>query len=221
MFSQDIDTTTLIIIALTSIVSFFGFSNEDLFRKCMFNTHMVIKERQWYRILSSALLHGDFGHLIFNMYTLYAFSGVVIAILGVKVYLLIYVLSIIGGGLLSLFMHKKDPNYNAIGASGGVVGVLYAAIALYPDMTLGLFFVIPMKGWIFGVLYLLYSVYGMRNSIGNIGHDAHFGGAITGLILSIIFVPQILFTHGLYIGLMLLPIIILLALPYIKKTQNK
>lgn len=220
MFSQDINTVTIIIIAITSVVTLLGFNNEDLFRKYMFNTYMVLKEKQWYRIISSALLHGDFGHLIFNMYTLYAFSGVIISILGVPAYLLIYVLSIIGGGLLSLLMHRKNPNYNAIGASGGVVGILYAAIALYPDMTLGLFFVIPMKGWVFGVLYLLYSVYGMRNEIGNIGHDAHFGGAITGLIISIIFVPQILLVNGLYIALMLIPIAILIGLNYTRKKSQ-
>lgn len=220
MFSQNIDTITIIIIAVTSIVTFLGFNDENIFRKYMFNTYMVLKQKEWHRLLTSALLHGDFGHLIFNMYTLYAFSGVVIELLGVPAYLLIYVLSVIGGSLLSLFMHRKDPNYNAIGASGGVVGILYAAIALYPDMTLGLFFIIPMKGWIFGVLYLLYSVYGIKKQLGNIGHDAHFGGAIMGLLLSIAFVPQILIHHGLYILLMLAPIAILIGMAYFKKDSN-
>ena len=220
MFSQNIDTVTIIVIALTSIVTFLGFNDENIFRKYMFNTYMVLKQKEWHRLLTSALLHGDFGHLIFNMYTLYAFSGVIIELLGVPAYLLIYILSIIGGSLLSLFMHRKDPNYNAIGASGGVVGILYAAIALYPDMTLGLFFVIPMKGWVFGVLYLLYSVYGIKKQLGNIGHDAHFGGAIMGLVLSIVFVPQILIYHALYIALMLVPIAILIGMTYLKKDSN-
>lgn len=220
MFSQDINIVTIVIIALTAIVSFAGFNDENLFRKYMFNTYMILKKNQWYRILSSALLHGDFGHLIFNMYTLYAFSGVIIETLGVQAYLVIYILSVVSGGLLSLLMHRRNPNYNAIGASGGVVGILYAAIALYPDMTLGLFFIIPMKGWVFGVLYLLYSVYGMKRELGNIGHDAHFGGAIAGLLVSIILVPEILSIHTVYIGLMLIPIAILIGLAFFKKESN-
>jgi membrane associated rhomboid family serine protease len=175
------------------------------------------KSKQWDRLLASATLHGDYMHLIFNMMTLYFFSDVIIRSLGIWQYLTIYFLSIIGGGLLSLWVHRKEYYYSAIGASGGVAGILFAAIALYPDMTLGVMFILPMKGWIFGILYLGYSIYGMQARQGNIGHDAHLGGAAVGLILAVIFAPVILQINTLYIGIMIIPLIVLAYLVLRKK----
>lgn len=204
------DLIPIIIIALTSLTSIKGFNDMAFFDRYKFNIGAISgKSKQWDRLLTSATLHGDYMHLIFNMLTLYFFSGVIIATLGIWQYLIIYFLSIIGGGLLSLWMHRKEYYYSAVGASGGVVGILFAAIAMYPNMTLGVMFIIPMKGWIFGILYLGYSIYGMQTRKGNIGHDAHLGGAVIGLIFAIIFDPIILKVNTLYIGLMVLPLIAL------------
>lgn len=200
----------IIIIALTVLTSIKGFSDMAFFDRYKFNVGAILgKSRQWDRLLTSATLHGDYMHLLFNMMTLYFFSGVIITTFGIWKYLAIYFISVIGGGLLSLWMHRKEYHYSAIGASGGVVGILFAAIAVYPDMTLGIMFILPMKGWIFGILYLAYSIYGMQTRQGNIGHDAHLGGAAIGLILAIIFEPMILEVNTLYIGLMILPLIAL------------
>ena len=208
----------ILIIALTAITSIKGFGDMAFFDRYKFNVGAILgKSKQWDRLITSATLHGDYMHLIFNMLTLYFFSDVIIISLGLWQYLVIYFFAIIGGGLLSLWVHRKEYYYSAIGASGGVVGILFAAIALYPDMSLGVMFVIPMKGWIFGLLYLAFSIYGMHSRQGNIGHEAHLGGATVGLIMAIIFAPEVLEVNLKYIGIMILPLIVLAYLVLKKK----
>jgi membrane associated rhomboid family serine protease len=188
------------------------------FDRYKFNVGAILgSSKQWDRMLTSATLHGDYIHLFFNMFTLYIFSDTIIYEFGIWKYLAIYFLSIIGGGLLSLWMQRKEYYYSAIGASGGVVGVLFAAIAIYPNMTLGIMFVIPMPGWVFGIAYLAFSVYAMQKQQGNIGHDAHLGGAAVGLLLAILFEPVLLKINTLYIGIMVLPLIVLAYLALKKK----
>lgn len=201
----------LLIILLTVLSSIKGFNDMAFFDRLKFNVGAILgPSKQWDRLFSSAFLHGDWMHLIFNMMTLYFFSDVIIYYFGIWQYLAIYFFSIIGGGLLSLLVHRKEYYYSAIGASGGVVGVLFAAIAIYPNMGINIMFIpIDIPGWIFGVAYLLFSIYGMRNSVGNIGHDAHMGGAAIGLILAIIFDYTLLLTNGLYVGLMAIPLFIM------------
>jgi len=152
------------------------------------------------------------------MFTLYFFSDVIIQSLGTADYLIIYFAAILAGNLLSLWMYRRNPNYSAIGASGGVSGILFASIALYPHLDLYIMFIpIPIKGWVFGILYLAYSVYGMKSQLGNIGHAAHLGGSLIGLILAIVFLPDILYYNGLYIGIMAIPLIILGYFAYKEK----
>ncbi len=91
---------------------------------------------------------------------------------------------------MSLLIHKKETFYWAVGASGGVTGILFAAIAAFPEMELRLFFALPIPAWIFGILYLGYSVYGMKTNLGNMGHSAHLGGAIVGIIIAILFLSN-------------------------------
>lgn len=209
----------LLIIALTVITSIKGFSDMAFFDRYKFNVGAILgKSKQWDRLITSATLHGDTMHLLFNMMTLYFFSDIIIYSLGIWQYLAIYFLSIIGGGLLSLWIHRKEYYYSAIGASGGVVGILFAAIAIYPHMSIGFFFIpIPIPGWIFGIIYLGFSIYGMLKNVGNIGHDAHMGGAAVGLIMAVAFAPDLFFKNMMYIGLTTIPLIILAYLVWKKK----
>lgn len=201
----------ILIIALTAITSIKGFDDMAFFDRYKFNVGAILgAPKQWDRLITSATLHGDYMHLIFNMLTLYFFSDIIIIVFGLWKYLAIYILAIIGGGLLSLWMHRKESYYSAIGASGGVVGILFAAIAIEPNMGIYMFLIpIAIPGWIFGIAYLGYSIYGMQSGHGNIGHDAHLGGAAIGLIMAILFKPILLHTNMLYIGIMIIPLIVL------------
>ena len=147
------------------------------------------------------------------MLTLYFFAGVVINWFGPVQFFIIYAVSLIAGSLLALSFHKDEPYYSAVGASGAVTGILYAAILLQPTMQLGIMFIpIPVPAYVVGIGYLLYSIYGMKRRLGNIGHTAHFGGAIGGYACTLLFMPSLLQTETLMVGLLALPIILLFAL---------
>lgn len=204
------DISVLLIIIVTAVVSIMGFSNARLFDRLKFNTYAILQQKQWDRLITSAFLHADWMHLIFNMLTFYFFAPFIIMYLGVVKFLLIYFGSIIGGNLLTLFLYRHNPAYSAIGASGGVSGVLFGSIALYPHISIMIMFIpIPIPGWIFAILYLAYSIYGMKNSLGNIGHAAHLGGAAFGFLAAIAFYPQTIFQNTLILSIMLIPLVVL------------
>jgi membrane associated rhomboid family serine protease len=203
------NSVLLLIIAATAIASFKGFSDESFFRKYEFHVGSI-RAGEHIRMITSAFLHADIGHLAFNMLTLYFFAPVVIQYFGSVSFLIIYLGSLIFGSLLTLYFHKNDYYYRAIGASGAVTGVLYSAILLEPNMSLYLFFIpIPIPAYIFGIGYLLYSIYGMKAKNDNIGHTAHFGGAIGGYIITISNVPSMVTDNTLMVVLLAIPIIIL------------
>ena len=208
----DFSLVTLIIIAANAIISFKGFNDHSFFEKYKFNT-AAVKRGEKIRILSSGFLHVDTSHLVLNMITLYFFADVAIDAFGTTGFLLVYLVSLLLGNLLSYYFHKNEYNYNAVGASGAVSGIIYAAILLHPDMSLYMFFIpIPIPAYIFGIGYMFYSIYGMKRQLGNIGHDAHFGGAVGGYILTLVLAPWILTAHLLMVLLLAVPIVLLFIL---------
>lgn len=209
---ENLPLVVVIIIAANVIISIKGFNDPNFFNKYKFNIG-AIQRGENIRFISSAFLHGDFSHLLFNMLTFYFFAPVVLMQIGTTRLLILYLVSLITGNLLSYYFHRNEYQYSAIGASGAVMGVLYSSILFYPDMSLFLFFIpIPIPAWIFGVAYLLYSIYGMRTRMGNIGHDAHIGGAIGGYLLTLLFAPALI-THSLWVVILLaIPLIILFIL---------
>ncbi|GAA3630828.1 rhomboid family intramembrane serine protease [Flavivirga jejuensis] len=212
-----LDVITIIIIAANVIISYKGFGDYSFFDKYKFHIGGVQRGEK-IRLFSSGFLHVDTQHLLFNMLTLYFFAPVVTILLNPFYFVLIYVGSLLMGSLLSLYFHKNEYHYSAVGASGAVTGILYAAILLRPGMDLYMFFVpIPIPAYIFGIGYLLYSIYGMKKRIGNIGHDAHFGGAIGGYIITLIVSPELFKTNLLMIGLLALPIVLLFVLKKMDK----
>ena len=209
---MDIRIYTLIIISLNVLCSFKGFKDRSFFETYKFNVG-GIKRGEKLRMLVSGFLHVDLQHLLFNMITLYFFADQVIYKVGSFYFFLIYFGSLIFGNLLSYYFHKNESYYSAVGASGAVTGILYAAILLFPGMELYLYFIpIPIPSYIVGVGYMMYSIYGMKSRVGNIGHDAHFGGAIGGYVLTLLIAPQVLETHLWMVILLAVPIIILFVM---------
>ena len=210
----------LIIIAITVIISIMGFQNIQLFEKYKFNVSAIQNRKEYIRLLSAGFLHADFFHLLFNMMTLYYFGPIVLDAFGVIGFLVIYFGSIILGNLFSLYLYKRQGWYSAIGASGGVSGILFASIAIYPFLELMIMFIpIPIKGYIFGALYFGYSVYMMLNPRphDNIGHAAHLGGAAFGLVYAVVVQPQSAISNALYLGIMAIPLVYMSYQVFVKK----
>jgi membrane associated rhomboid family serine protease len=187
---EKIEPVTLIIIIANGLISYKGFNDRYFFERNLFQIDKVLQGKEYGRFFMSGFLHGDWGHLIFNMISFYSFANSLEGFLGPIKFLIIYFASLLGGDILALIIHKNHGYYRAVGASGAVCGVIFAAIALFPGIEIGFLFIpVPIPGWIFGIGYALYTIYGIKSSAGNIGHEAHLGGALIGLTTAIIFEP--------------------------------
>lgn len=214
---MDTPLVLVVLIAITALISYKGFKDYSFFSKYEFHVGNILKGDK-YRMISSAFLHGDMMHLIFNMFTLFMFAPLVVYVFGTIYFLILYFGSLLVGNMLTMYFYKNNYNYRAIGASGAVMGVVYAAILINPDMKLFLLLIpIPIPAYIFGIGYLFYSIYGMKKNNDNIGHAAHFGGALGGLILTLIKAPALFLNQAYVVGLLILPIAILF---YLVKTKE-
>ncbi|GAA4166752.1 rhomboid family intramembrane serine protease [Chryseobacterium ginsenosidimutans] len=210
----------ILIIAITAIISFVAPNGSSNFEKYKFSVGAILNRKEYIRLLSAGFLHADIMHLVFNMLTLYFFGPVVIEGFGNLGFLIIYFGSILLGNIFSLFIYQKQPWYSAIGASGGVSGILFASIAMIPNIGIYMFFIpIPIPGYIFGLVYFGYSVYMMLNprEHDNIGHAAHLGGAFFGLVYAVANQPQEAMANSLYIGIMALPLVYLSYEIFVRK----
>ena len=196
---------TLIIISCNVLVSMRGFKDAAFFERFKFNIRALIAG-DYNRLLISGFLHVDWQHLLFNMFTLYFFVDAVIFRVGEINFLIIYFTSLIFGNWLTYRFNSNNINYSAVGASGAVMGIVYSAILLNPEMTL-FFFILPMPGYLFGLGYLFYSIYSMKKVNDNIGHEAHLGGAIAGFFSTIIISPAVVFTNLFTVLILLIPIV--------------
>lgn len=210
------NTILIGIIVANVLISYKGFNDLYFFRKYEFHVGSIRAGEQ-IRMLSSGFLHADFMHLAFNMLTLWFFAPVVSQWLGDFSFGLIYFGSLIFGSLLTMLFHKNDYSYRAVGASGAVTGVLYSAILLEPNNELWIYGLLPIQGYIFGILYLLYSIYGMKAKNDNIGHTAHFGGAIGGYLITLIKEPSLVYDQTFIVVLLLVPILILFGMAKLGK----
>lgn len=186
---------TLIIIIITCIVSISAFSSQKIIDDLIFYPPAITQRNQWYRFITCGLIHADYGHLIFNMLSLYIFGEVVedafILIFGEKgklLYLLMYVAALFFCLLPTFAKHKNDYHYRSLGASGAVSAVVFSGILFYPLMPMGLFFIpIYIAGFIFGFVYLLISTWMEKSGGGNVNHSAHIYGALFGIACTILF----------------------------------
>ncbi len=170
--------------------SYLGFRSRAVEERYIFEPERILAWKEYYRLVTSAFLHADLRHLIFNMLSLYFFGPSLEFLLGKSQFLLVYFAAVVGGNLLSLYVHRHH-DYRAYGASGGVCGIIFAYILFFPGASIGfLFLPLPIPGWIYAIGYILFSFYGMKEHKGDIGHDAHLGGAIIGFLLTALLHPQ-------------------------------
>jgi len=182
-----------IIFVFTLVTSLYAFYDHGIYGKFMLHPYSVAKGNKVFTLITSGLIHKDYMHLFFNMFTFLAFSFTLERYIGSWQFGLLYFLSLILSDLPTVFRHKDDFNYNSLGASGAISAVLFSYILFNPMAKLYIMFIpIGIPAVVFGVLYLIYCAYASKNSRDGINHDAHFFGALTGLIFTIIFVPGIL-----------------------------
>lgn len=187
-------TLTISIILLTSLISFTAFSNQKVLDDLIFYPPAITNRNQWYRFVTSGLIHADIMHLVFNMYSFYLFGDLVERAFaqifgdsGKAIYIILYVVALVVCLLPTYMNNKNNFHYRSLGASGAVSAVIFAGIFLYPTMGMGIFpipFHIP--GFVFGPLYLLLSAYLAKKGHGNINHSAHIWGAVFGIVFVIV-----------------------------------
>ena len=200
---------TILIVLITSVTSFFAFNNVQLFQKMKFEVGAILRRNEYIRIFSSGLLHVNLTHLIFNMFSFYSFSYNIERIYGSAVVVFIYCIALFGGSLLALFIQRKNPGYSAVGASGAVSGIIMASVFLLPGGSVYLFFIpIPIPAYIYAVLFILISMYGIHSQSDSIGHEAHLGGAILGLVTTAILYPQAVSHNPVLFGVIMAIVVV-------------
>ena len=189
-----------ILFILTIGASWYAFRHPLKAREWMLSPSDFVHHKRYYTILTSGFIHGDLGHIIFNMMTFYFFAfpleQVMVANagwLGHVFFGIVYIFGMMLADTSTIWRHRNDPGYFSLGASGAITAVLFSAILFRPDMKIGLVFIpIPIPAPIFAILYIVFSVYASKKMRGNINHEAHIGGAFAGMILTTILFPGIL-----------------------------
>jgi len=208
---------TILILVVTGIATLAAFQRPDLRQRWIFNPQAILADKQYYRMLSSGLIHADLPHFIFNAISFYSFAQMIETDFGPKVLLVIYGASIFGGSLLSLVIHRHH-DYYALGASGGVCGVIFASIFMLPGSSVVIFpFPFGVPALLYAVIFLAGSFIGHRKQRDNIGHDAHLGGAVIGLLTATAMYPHLVFaapwTFAIVLTLSIVIIWILVCAP--------
>ena len=188
---------TLIIIIITVIASLYAWSNAAVMQKWMLNPYAVKRHNEYFRFITSGLIHQDYMHLFFNMFAFYSFGNVVerhfayeFPEVGQLLFVALYILGVVASDIPTYLKHQNQPYYNSLGASGGVSSIVFAAILLYPMMEMGLLLLpIRLPGFIFGGLYMFYSYYQAQRGGDFINHDAHLYGALFGVVFTVIAIP--------------------------------
>jgi membrane associated rhomboid family serine protease len=187
---------TLTLLLLNVGVSLYALLGDaGALQRLSFRPRRIVEEGEYYRFLTAGFVHAGLGHLAVNMLTLYFFGPVLERILGPGGFLLLYFGAEMGAHALTFVFHRDDPMYGAVGASGAISGVVFAFCLFQPFAMLLIFFAIPMPAILFAVVYVVGSIYAMQQESGGrggIAHEAHLGGALTGLVLTILLEPRAL-----------------------------
>jgi membrane associated rhomboid family serine protease len=197
-------SVTLAIILVTAIVSIPAFQNAVLFDRLLMRPFAVRHEEQWYRLLTHAFVHADWGHLAVNMFVLYMFGRnvevlfmYITALPMVVMYIALYIGGILFASIPGMVKHADDPGYRAVGASGAVSAVLFSQILILPTQPVSILFIpVELPAFLFGGLYLIYSWYMDKRGGDHVAHDAHFYGALFGVLFTTMLDPALLFRFG-------------------------
>lgn len=190
--TETVETANAVIVGITVVLSFLGFQRPTLIGRALFSSNAILVHREYWRLFTSGFVHADWGHLFFNMFSLYSFGGYIEQVFGMGTFLAVYFVSLLGGSLLALALHRHH-EYRALGASGAVCGVIFASIFLLPGGSVFLMFIpFPIPSWLYAIIFILISMKGIHSQAGNVGHEAHLGGAFAGLLLTTLMYPGII-----------------------------
>lgn len=210
-------TIAIALIVIISLASYNGFKSPAFIDQYKFNVDEILIGKDYKRLITSGFIHGSWMHLIFNISSLYSFASFLEIAIGSVQFFILYILSLLGGNLLALYIHRQHGGYSAVGASGAVLGVVFATIVISPLNDIGILFLpLHIPSWLFGTIYLIYTIIGIKKQSDNIGHEAHLGGAVIGLVASIFFIPQLLVIHIIAIIILMVPVLVFLFILWYK-----
>lgn len=203
----------ILLIVIIGVISYKGFNHQHFFDFYKFQVGEILLNKKYYRLITAGFLHVGWMHLVLNILSLLFFSNSLELMLGPLNLMLIYFASLLGGNLLALLIHRNDMDYSAVGASGAISGLIFASIAVAPNSQIG-FFILPfsLPAWLFGLLYMIFSIYGIRSSRDNIGHDAHLGGGLVGLLVTSALYPGLFIDNIITTLLIAIPVLVFLYL---------
>lgn len=189
---EGIGPASLIILAINIGLGLATLSRQDLIERLVFRPYEFARGRNRHTIVTSAFAHADLPHLAFNMITFYFFGARLLeGRIGTAKFVVLYLAGMLLSELGTYFKHRNNPQYATLGASGAVSAVLFASIVYYPTESLYLMFIpIPIPAWLVAVGYLTYSWWSAKQNRGRINHDAHFAGALSGLVFVAITDPS-------------------------------
>ncbi|MDX1476555.1 MAG: rhomboid family intramembrane serine protease [Saprospiraceae bacterium] len=191
---------TYALIGITAVISIQAFNRRGMIEALKHSPYLETRNKQWYRLLTSGFVHGDWLHLLINMYVLYEFGrGIELNFLvlfgetaGRVIFLVMYLLTIAAGDFPTLIKHRDNPAYASIGASGAVSGVVFIFIMFYPWEILYLYGFLPIPALVGGIAYLVYSSWASKRQDTRIDHLAHFYGAVFGMAFITLLKPEVL-----------------------------
>jgi membrane associated rhomboid family serine protease len=188
---------SIIIIIVTVLASMAAFQNHSFFEKALFRPYLMKNNNEWWRWVSNGFIHADYTHLIVNMLSFYFFASYVENEFNIitgnetgLLFVLFYLAALVMSGMYDYYRHQNNYVYSALGASGAVAAVIFAYIVYNPFSSIYLYYVIKIPAWLFGILYLFYEYYMGKKQKDNIGHNAHFFGALFGFVFPILLRPQ-------------------------------
>jgi len=188
---------TYILIGITTLVSLYAFKSPRLLSSLIMNPYYTARNQQYYRFITSGFIHKDHTHLLWNMFSFYFFGTAIerefhalFGASGALYFIALYILAIVVSDIPTYFKHRNNPQYNSLGASGGVSAVIFAYIIFEPLSHICIYIALCMPGFILGALYIIFSWYQGRKANDNINHDAHLYGALFGFVFCVIIAPS-------------------------------